>query len=371
MLPITDQELCQIITQFELGGEPLRVTPISSGHINDTFASQVQTPTGERVYIHQRINHHVFHHPAQVMENIARVTAHIRAQVVARGGDPVRRTLQLVPVQGGGLTYTSSSGDTWRTYLKIEGAHTYEVPENPQQVYHAARAFGEFQYFLSSLPGQRLYETIPDFHNTPKRFATLLGLLKVDPCNRAALAQPEIDFILARQADTALAIDRMARGELPERVTHNDTKLNNVLIDDRTGEGICVLDLDTVMPGTVLYDFGDMVRAGTATAAEDEPDLDKVGIDLDLFRQLANGYTETARGFLTPLEWQLLPQAGKLITLEQGIRFLSDYLQGDTYYKTHRPAQNLDRARTQLKMVSEMERKLPEIEKMISDCHTG
>lgn len=371
MQPITELELRQIISQFELGGKLLSFTPISNGHINDTFASRVQTPAGERVYIHQRINHHVFRYPAQVMENIARVTAHIRAQIVARGGDPARHTLQLVPVRGGGLIYTAPSGDTWRTYLKIEGARTYEVPEKPQQVYHAARAFGEFQYFLSSLPGQRLHETIPDFHNTPKRFATLVGLLAVDPCNRAVLAQPEIDFILSRQTDTTIAIDRMARGELPERVTHNDTKLNNVLIDDQNGEGICVLDLDTVMPGTVLYDFGDMVRAGTATAAEDEPNLDKVGIDLGLFRQLVSGYTKTARGFLTPLEWQLLPLAGKLITLEQGIRFLSDYLQGDTYYKTHRPAQNLDRARTQLKMVAEMEHSLPEIEKMISACQKG
>ncbi len=368
MQPIPELDLPLILRQFELGGEVLAIRPVSAGHINDTFASRVRTPAGERGFIHQRINHHVFHHPEQVMENIARVTAHARRQIETEGGDPARQTLQLVPARGGGLFYRSLAGDTWRTYYAIEGARTYEVPQNPGQVYHAARAFGRFQKLLSTLPGARLHETIPDFHHTPKRLATFLEILRADPCRRAAAAQAEVDFILQRQADTRLAVDLLARGELPERVIHNDTKLNNVLIDDRSGEGICVLDLDTVMPGTVLYDFGDMVRAGAATAAEDEPDLARVGLSLEAFRQLARGYTETAREFLTPLEWELLPLAGKLITLEQGMRFLGDYLQGDTYYRIHRPAQNLDRARTQLKLVAEMERQAETLEGIIAEC---
>ncbi len=368
MEPIQPFGLQPIFEKFELGGDILAIHPVSAGHINDTFTSRVGTPAGESRFVHQRINHHVFHHPEQVMENIIRVTEHASRQIVLEGGDPQRQTLRLVPVRGGGLFYRTPAGDIWRTYFGIEGARTYEVPENPEQVYHAARAFGRFQKLLSTLPGERLHETIPDFHHTPKRLAALLDVVQADPCGRAAQARAEISFILARQTDVSQAVDLMARGALPERVIHNDTKLNNVMIDDHSGEGICVLDLDTVMPGTVLYDFGDMVRAGAAMAAEDEPDLAKVGLDLELFERLAYGYAETARDFLTPLEWDLLPQGGRLITLEQGIRFLTDYLQGDTYYRTHRPGQNLDRARTQLKLVAEMEAKKGEMQAIIRAC---
>ena len=368
MSPINEESLLSIFRQFQLDGDLLEVTPVSSGHINDTFTSRVQTRTAVRRYIHQKINSHIFLHPEQVMENIVRVTQHARRQILAQGGDPLRQTLTLVPTRDGGWYYRSPDQETWRTYWMIEGAHTYDVPQNPGQVYHAARAFGQFQQLLSSLPGESLHETIPDFHHTPRRFAAFLRALADDPFNRAQSARREVEFILAREADTAVAVAAMARGELPLRVTHNDTKLNNVLIDDRTGAGICVLDLDTVMPGTVLYDFGDMVRAGTATAAEDEPDLARVGLNLALFRQLASGYTETARDFLTPLEWELLPFGGKLITLEQGIRFLTDSLLGDTYYKIHRPGQNLDRARVQLKLVAEMEANMGEMCAIVAAC---
>jgi hypothetical protein len=370
MEPIHPDELEHILDHFALGGEIVGITLISTGHINDTFVSQVRSATGMRRYVHQRINHHVFHQPEQVMENIVRVTEHARRQIALEGGDTQRQTLRLVPVRGGEWFYRTPAGDTWRTYHGIDGARTYEVPEHPDQVYHAARAFGRFQKLLSTLPGERLHETIPDFHHTPKRLAALLRVVQDDPCGRVAKARPEISFILEREADVSLAVDLMAQGALPERVIHNDTKLNNVLIDDCSGEGICVLDLDTVMPGTVLYDFGDMVRAGAATAAEDEPDLGKVGLDLGLFERLASGYAETARDFLTRLEWDLLSQAGRLITLEQGIRFLTDYLQGDTYYRTHRPGQNLDRARTQLKLVAEMEGHQDEMQAIIRACQT-
>jgi Ser/Thr protein kinase RdoA (MazF antagonist) len=302
------------------------------------------------------------------MENIVRVTQHARRQIEAQGGDPLRQTLTLVPTLDEQWFTHSPAGETWRTYWMIEGARTYDVPENPGQVYHAARAFGQFQRLLSSLPGDSLHETILNFHHTPRRFQNFVNIVQADPCQRVRSARAEIDFILAREADTTVIVEALARGELPLRVTHNDSKLNNVLIDDRTGEGICVLDLDTVMPGTVLYDFGDMVRAGTATAAEDEPDVNKVGLNLDLFRQLASGYTETARDFLTPLEWDLLVFGGKLITLEQSIRFLTDYLQGDTYYKIHRPSQNLDRARVQIKLVAEMEAALGEMRAIVAAC---
>jgi Ser/Thr protein kinase RdoA (MazF antagonist) len=368
MNPVTQQELVSIIQSFQLDGTLVEIVPVVAGHINDTFASRIQTHAGEKQFIHQRINSHVFHHPEHVMENIIRVLEHARCELETRGGDADRRVLSLVPTLDGQLSVSGPDGETWRTYRMIEGARTYDIPEHSGQVYHAARAFGQFQHLLSTLPGQRLHETIPNFHHTPLRFEAFERAMKDDCCGRVQLARTEIDFILARQADTVVAVDAMARGELPERVTHNDTKLNNVLIDDKTGEGICVLDLDTVMPGTVLYDFGDMVRSGTATSAEDEPDLARVGVDLNQFRELAAGYTETAREFLTPLEWELLPFAGKLITLEQAIRFLGDYLQGDTYYKTHRPGHNLDRARVQIKMVAEMEAKMGEMEAVIRQC---
>lgn len=355
MKALSAHELISIFEQFELGGTLVEIVGVDSGHINDTYASRVHTRHGERRFLHQRINHHVFQKPELVMENIIRVTQHAHRQITADGGDPARQTLTLVPTRGGAFFYRSPEGEYWRTYHHIDGARTYDVPENPRQVYEAARAFGYFQKILSTLPGGRLHETIPGFHHTPRRLEAFLRVLEADPCNRAAGVRAEIDFILARETETALVVDRVDRGELPERVIHNDTKLNNVLIDERSGEGICVIDLDTVMPGSALYDFGDMVRAAATTAAEDETDLTKVGVDLGLFGQIARGYAEAARDFLTPLEWELLPYAGKLITLEQGIRFLGDYLKGDIYYRVHRPGQNLDRARTQLRLVADME----------------
>ncbi len=370
--------LREISVQFDIPGTFLGAEPHGGGHINDTFLARYETPKGVRCYIHQRINHNVFKEPVKVMENIQRVTSYAREQIVAAGGNPERETLNLVLARDGRSYYhipeNAPTGDGpgdgpfggyWRTYLFIEGAHTFEIAENLEQVYHAARAFGNFQKLLNDLPGPRLHETILNFHHTRKRFETFRKILENDPAGRTRAVQPEIDFILQREQDASLVIDLLAQGSLPERVTHNDTKLNNVLIDDATGRGICVIDLDTVMPGSVLYDFGDLVRMGTATAAEDEPDITKVGLDLRLFGELARGYLSAARDFLTPLEWDLLVFGGKLITYEQAIRFLGDYLNGDTYYKIQYPQHNLFRARTQIKMVAEMERKKGEMEEII------
>jgi aminoglycoside phosphotransferase (APT) family kinase protein len=305
------------------------------------------------------------------MENILRVTRHAREQIAAAGGDPQRETLTVIPARDGRPYYQTGDGETWRTYTFIEGVHTVELAQDLRQVYHAARAFGRFQRLLNSLPGPRLYETIPNFHNTPWRFTTFARALETDPLNRAGQVRTEIDFILRREADAAVLVDLLVQDRLPERVTHNDTKLNNVLMDDISGEGICVIDLDTTMPGSALYDFGDLIRMGTATAAEDEPDLAKVGIDLRLFEQLARGYLDAARDFLTPTEWDLLVFGGRLITYEQAIRFLGDYLNGDTYYKIQREGQNLDRARTQIKMLAEMERLQDKMEALVQQCRVG
>jgi hypothetical protein len=341
------------------------VTPYGTGHINDTFASRFQTGRGIARYVHQRINHNVFHEPDKVMENIERVTRYARERIIASGGDPQRETLNLVMAKDGKSFYRTAEGDTWRTYLFIDGVRTYDKVEDVRHVYTAANAFGKFQRLLSGLPGERLHETIPNFHHTRQRFDAFVKALERDAANRAASVRAEIDFILAREADASVVVDMLARGQLPERVTHNDTKLNNVLIDERTGEGICVIDLDTVMPGSALYDFGDLVRTGAITALEDAPDLAQVQLDLNMFERLAHGFLDATRDTLTPTEIDYMPFGAKLITLEQAIRFLGDHLNGDVYYKIHRPNHNLDRARTQIKLVAEIERNLDRMKAVV------
>jgi hypothetical protein len=348
-------DLSEIARKFQIDGKFIDATPYGSGHINETYASTFQTSKGFQRFVHQRINHLVFKYPVQVMENVERVTRHIRQQVTAAGGDPERQCLTLIPTIQGKSFCQIDNGTYWRTYLLIENAETYDIPKHLGQVYATAKAYGEFQHQLASLPGERLHETITDFHNTPKRLQDFLQVVEADLCNRCNSAKEDINFLLKRSDVAKVVVDQMAKGLILERVTHNDTKINNVLIDNFTGEGICVIDLDTVMPGSALYDFGDMVRSGAATAAEDETNLDQVGIDLRLFDHLTQGYTEIGRQFLTSEEWDHLAFAGKLITYEQALRFLNDYLNGDKYYKIHYPDQNLVRARTQIKMVEEIE----------------
>lgn len=361
----TRHDLGEIVRHFAIDGCFLEADPIRAGHINDTYACRFSIGSGTVRYVFQRINHHVFREPEKLMENVVRVTAYARERIIAAGGDPERETLNLVAAVEGGFFHRTAGGDYWRAYKYIEGANSYNLVRDHRDAYHAARAFGRFQRLLCDLPGARLHETIPGFHHTPGRFAALVAAVESDPVNRAAAARDEIAFALAREEDTHVATDLLARGILPERVTHNDTKLNNVLLDEVTGEGICVIDLDTIMPGSVLYDFGDLVRFTAATAAEDERDLGRVGVDLAVFNQLARGYLDGAREILVPAEWDHLAYAGKLLTLECGMRFLTDYLQGDTYFKTHREGHNLDRCRTQFKMVAEMEREMGRLEAVI------
>lgn len=350
--------VCDICKHFQVNGSFLRAEPHGSGHINDTYLATYRNGTGTIRYIHQRINHYVFKEPEKMMANIQRVTNYARQRILEAGGDPQRETLTLIPAEDGKPYFLTPQGEYWRTYTFIDGARSYDSVEDPRQLYNAARAFGNFQKLLDSLPGERLHETIPDFHHTRKRFDTFVKTVEADPRNRAASVKPEIDFILQRAADASIVVDLLESGQIPERVTHNDTKLNNVLIDDQSGEGICVIDLDTTMPGSALYDFGDLVRMGATTGAEDEIDLTRVGIDLARFERLARGYLDAVRDFLTPQEIDRLAFAGKLITFEQSIRFLTDYIKGDVYYKIHRPAHNLDRTRAQLALVADLERKI-------------
>lgn len=363
MKPTPDLE--RICAAFACEGAWISSCPIPSGHINDTYCSEFEA-AGRRIkYVNQRINHLVFREPERLMENIERVTRFARERILEAGGDPDREALALVPTRDGKSFHRTPEGTYWRMFRYIDGARTYDRVEDLRHVYAASRAFGRFQRMLAGLPGERLHETIPDFHHTRKRFDAFLAAVEHDPLHRAAAVGPEIDFALARGRDAGEVVDGLASGLIPERVTHNDTKLNNVMIDDRTGEGVCVIDLDTVMPGSVLYDFGDSVRLGAATAAEDERDLSKVGFDLGLFDRLAQGYLDAARDFLVPAETARLAFSARLLTLECGVRFLTDHLKGDVYFKIHRDGHNLDRARTQFKMVAEMERRANDMESVV------
>jgi Ser/Thr protein kinase RdoA (MazF antagonist) len=360
--------LAEIARQFQIDGELQDAEPYGSGHINDTYLARYRAPAGTARFVHQRINQHVFKQPQQVMENIQRVCEHARTQILSSGGDALRETLTLVPARDGRMFTIDSAGSTWRTYLYVDGTLTYDRAPRLQAVYQAAHAFGSFQRLLASLPGERLHETIPNFHHTRLRLNTFVDALHADAANRAGGVKREVNFLLKREADAAVIVDLLAQGRLPERVTHNDTKINNVLFDEASGQALCVIDLDTVMPGSALYDFGDMVRAGAARSAEDEPDVSKAGLEVALFTQLARGYVRAARDFLTPAEFELLAFSAKLITYEQALRFLGDYLNGDTYYKIQRPNQNLDRARTQIKLITDMEKQMGVMEAIIDRC---
>lgn len=356
----------EITTHFQIDGDFQDAIPYGSGHINDTYASRFQEKNGIVRYIQQRINHNVFKEPEALMENIERVTSYAREQIISAGGDPMRETLNLVPTLDGKSFYRCPEGNYWRTYFFIEGAQTYDQVDDLRLIYNASKAFGRFQKLLSTLPGKRLHETIPNFHHSRKRFEAFIQALERDSQKRANSVKNEIDFVLNHEGDTSTLVDRIASGDIPERVTHNDTKINNVMIDDVTREGVCVIDLDTVMPGSALYDFGESVRTGAATAAEDELNLSKVALNLELFDHLAHGYLKTARDFLVPAEIEYMAFSAKLMTLENGIRFLTDYLSGDVYFKIHRERQNLDRCRTQFKMVQDIEQKAEQLNEIIA-----
>ncbi len=348
-------DLSDIASHFIIQGDFASAEPYGSGHINDTYKVDfVQSGTPVR-YIFQRINHRVFADPARLMENISRVCEHAQSKLRLAGTpDASRRALTLVPTWRGGSFHVDGE-DHWRCYPFIENARTYDVIESTAQARAGAEAFGRFQGLLADLPGKRLFETIPDFHHTRRRYENLIRTYRADPVGRAALVADEIAFVRAREPEAGVIVDAVESGLIPERTTHNDTKLNNVMIDDETGEGVCVIDLDTVMPGTALNDFGDMVRTATISCAEDETDLSKVHMRLEYFEALVEGYLAGASDFLTTGEIELLPISGKIITLECGIRFLTDFLEGDVYFKTKHDTHNLDRCRTQLRLVSSIE----------------
>lgn len=349
--------------QFETGGRFLQAERCGSGHINLTYLAEYAG--GERTIrmVHQRINRHVFKEPQAVMENIRRVLEHQREALRRRGvTDGSRRVLELVPTRDGAWLFTDDSGEVWRTYRYVERARTYNTVERLEQAEQAARAFGLFQSLVSDLPPPRLHDTIPDFHHTPKRFAALLETIDRDPLNRCATARAVIDAAVRAEEVVHALETPAAEGRLPCRIAHNDTKLNNVMMDIRTGEGICVIDLDTVMPGLALYDFGDLTRSMISAAPEDEVDLDRIEVRPEVYEAIVRGYLSTAGDMLSPAEIDLLAVAGQVITLETGLRFLKDYLEGDRYFRVQRPSHNLDRARAQLCLAESIGRHRAELD---------
>ena len=365
-MPCQENELKTISRHFQIYGEILHAELLKVGHINETYTA-TYNQGGMRVrYIHQKLNRHVFKNPAGVMKNLVRVTSHIRKKLEARNvPDVTRRALIVIPTRDGQPCHQNGSHDVWRTFVYVEGVQTHEAVQSPAQAFQAGKAFGEFQNLLVDLPGGRLVETIPDFHHTRQRFETFQQSVSADRYNRAANARREIDFAHQREGITGVILDAMARKQIPERITHNDTKFNNVMLDVVTGEAMCIVDLDTVMPGCALYDFGDMVRTTTSPTLEDELDLSKVKMQMPMFKALARGYYSAAGQFLTRREQELVAFSGKLITFELGLRFLTDYLSGDVYFRTHRPEHNLDRCRTQFKLVESIERQESAMQKFV------
>lgn len=355
----------EIIGHFALDGTVVAIRDYGSGHINETYLVKIDHNGAKAQYILQQVNTDVFQNIDQLMENVMGVTTYLKARIEEAGGNPERETLQLILTRDGKSYYQDEDGRCYRMSYFIKGAVSYDEVERPEDFYESALAFGNFQYMLSDYPAETLHETIPDFHHTGKRFTAFCQAVKDDIWGRAAYVQEEIAFVMARAAEMTALTDLLENGELPLRVTHNDTKLNNVMIDTNTGKGICVIDLDTVMPGSSLYDFGDAIRFGANTAAEDEKDLSKVTLDLNLYEWYVKGYLEGCKGSLTEWELQLLPLGAKMMTLECGMRFLTDHLQGDTYFKIHRENHNLDRCRTQFALVKDMEEKWNEMKAVI------
>lgn len=354
--------LASVAQSFRVEGEFGSAERYGSGHIHDTYRAEFDDQ-GRRMHVLlQRINTTIFTNPISVIQNIRRVTEHVRSRLGARE-DADRRVLRLIPARDGRSWHVDDEERYWRAYRFIEGARTYDEVSSARQAFEAAKAFCGFQRLLSDLPGERLAESIPHFHDTPKRFADFNWARDEDLAKRSREAREEIAFAISRRHVAGL----LANAGLPERVTHNDTKLNNVMLDDATGEGICVIDLDTVMPGLVAYDFGDMVRTMTCTVAEDERDLSRVRMDFRLFEAVLRGYLEGAGDFLSEGERESLPAGAKVIVFEQGIRFLTDFLAGDRYYKVTRPEQNLDRCRTQFKLLESIEQQEGEMNRLLRE----
>ena len=366
-IPENEAVLHEVIAAYDFPETLLGVVRYGSGHINDTFCVVCQPQEGKAIrYILQGLSLAAFPRQDELMENFIGVTSYLRKKIEAAGGDVMRETLNLIPTRDGKPYYTDATGKVWRLTHYVEGTVCLQKA-TPELFEASARAFGRFQWLLAEYPAETLHETIVNFHNTEDRFAKFLTALEADKLGRAKEVEAEIQFVMDRKADCSVAVSALREGKLPLRVTHNDTKLNNVLIDEETQEGICIIDLDTTMPGLSIYDFGDSIRFGANHSAEDEKDLSKVNFDIDLYRIYTRGFLEGAKGGLTEAELEYLPWGAKLMTLECGIRFLTDYLDGDHYFHIRYPEQNLDRCRTQFKLVADMEAQWTQMHEIVKE----
>jgi len=362
-----NEQIKNVISSFVMPAGDIEAAPFGNGHINDTLCVTVHAAQGEQQFVLQHVNQYVFKKPIEVIENIEKVTAYLSSVIRAEGGDPVRGTLTLVSAKDGRNYVIDADGELWRMYLMIGGTKSVDLPDTPELLGLCGRAFGRFQQQLGSFDASMLNETIVDFHNTPARYQQLEDAIARNEAGRLDSVQEEVAFCRQYEREVHTLTDALAAGEIPLRVTHNDTKINNVLLDEKTGEGVCVVDLDTVMPGLAAYDFGDAIRAGAGTAAEDEPDASKMTLNIDMFRAFAEGFLKECGAALGEREKALLPMGAKLMTLECGMRFLADHLNGDKYFKVHRENHNLDRARTQFALVRSMEAQWEALEKIIAD----
>lgn len=356
MSALQEKDILNVISNFTIYGDLISYKPFGNGHINRTFCSTFNQGGVEVRYTHQLINKQVFHRPDQVVSNIAAVTNFLRQSYQKDGmKDISRRTLTLVPCKDGKLFYLDPAGNYWRTYLFVENVSTYEILDSTPLAEQLGRTIGEFQNRLANYVGPRLHDSIPRFHNMQLRYQQFDQAIQANPVGRVASAQAEIDFLQQNRQRGMILTQGLASGKLREGITHNDTKLNNILFDQKTGEALCVIDLDTVMPGTVLFDTGDMIRTATNTAAEDEQDLSKVAFNFNVFRSLISGYYSQAETFLTDYEKSLLAESGRTITQIMAVRMLTDYINGDVYYHTEYPEHNLVRTRTQIALMKSMD----------------
>lgn len=356
----------EIVNAFAFEGELISSTPFGSGHINDTY--RLDFPKHQ--YVLQRINTEIFTKPYDLMENVELVTSFLKEKIIEEGGDPKRETLNVILTKDGKNIFKDSVNQFWRAYDFVEDSFSYDLVEKAEDFYESAVAFGNFQYQLADFPIETLNFTIENFHHTRRRFETFLNAIEKDVAGRVAGVKEEIEAILSQEAFTNTLWDLHEVGKLPLKVTHNDTKLNNVLMDKKTGKALAVVDLDTVMPGFSLDDFGDSIRFGASTALEDEKDLDKVQLNLEYFDVYVEGFLKGANGSLSDLEIELFPVGAKMMTLESSIRFLTDYLAGDTYFKTAYDDHNLVRAKTQIKLVAEMDKHWDEMNAIVKKHHS-
>jgi len=371
---MTRGEQCvgEALAAFDFGAPVVGAVRYGTGHVNDTFCVHTQPEDDMcRRFILQRISPMAFKKPDELMSNITGVTEYLGRAIREHGGDPARETMTVIPTREGGSYFTDSEGCAWRVYTFVEHTRCLQSADTPELFAASGRAFGNFQRMLGGYPADTLFETIPHFHDTEDRLKNFKAALAADELGRARDCEAETAFILAREKDCSVALQALRDGKLPLRVTHNDTKLNNVLMDADRDVGVCIIDLDTVMPGLAINDFGDSIRFGANHSAEDERDLSKVNLDLGLFEVYTKAFLEGCGGVLTDAEIEYLPWGAKLMTLECGIRFLTDYLEGDKYFNTTRPGQNLDRCRTQFKLVADMEAHWDEMAAAVARCRQG